>query len=99
MTTLDKIAEEVRAHAQRPALAALAANLLARLAESELRHLSSEVVGQRIREAGLSREDASFPSGNLFEILERGPESDVDHALVAALAVTHWVDLPGARRA
>jgi hypothetical protein len=99
MTTLDKIAEEVRAHAQRPALAALAANLLARLAESELRHLSSEVVGQRIREAGLSRDDASFPSGNLFEILERGPESDVDHALVAALAVTHWVDLPGARRA
>ena len=99
MTTLDKIAEEVRAHAQRPALAALAATLLARMAESELRHLSPDAVGQRIRELGLPREDANFPSGNVFEILERGPESEVDHALVAALAVSHWVDLPGPRRA
>lgn len=99
MTTLDKIAEEVRAHAQRPALAALAATLLARMAESEVRHLSPEAVGQRIRELGIAREDAAFPSGNLFEILERGPESEVDHALVAALAVSHWVDLPGPRRA
>ncbi|MCA9575493.1 MAG: hypothetical protein R3B40_30845 [Polyangiales bacterium] len=100
MTTLaDKIADEVRAHPQRPALAALSAALLARLAESELRHLSPDAVSQRVREAGIARTDADFASGNVLDILERGPESDLDHALIAALAVSHWVDLPGARRA
>lgn len=98
-TLADKIAEEVRGHAQRPALAALAATLLARLAESQLHHLGPDAVSQRVRELGVDRADAAFPSGNVLEILERGPESDVDHALVAALAVSHWVDLPGARRA
>src|SRR5690606_37403390 len=57
-----------------------------------------DAVSQRVLELGLPREDATFASGNLFDILERGPESDLDHALDAALAVSHWVDLPGPRR-
>ncbi len=99
MTTLaDKIAAEVRSHPSRPPLAALAASMLTRLAEAELRYVSADVAAQRVRDAGIPREEADFPSGNVFEILERGPESEVDHALLSALAVSHWVDLPGTRR-
>lgn len=99
MTTLDKIAEEVRAHAQRPALAALAANLLARLAESELRHLSRGGGPAHPRGGPLAR-GRELPLRQNLEILERGPRVRRGPR-AGGRASRHALggDLPGARRA
>ncbi|UJR79589.1 hypothetical protein [Sandaracinus amylolyticus] len=82
-----RIADEVRAHAARDALGALALDVLSRQAEGRVLFAGREFVEKRAAEHGVERDQAQTGAGNLLGVLERGPESDVERATVTAFAV------------
>lgn len=82
-----RTADEVRAHAARDALGALALDVLSRQAEGRVLFAGREFVEKRAAEHGVRREDAQTGAGNLLGVLERGPESDLERATVTAFAV------------
>lgn len=69
------------------ALAALAYDVLSRQAEGRALFAGREYVEARADAHDVAREKAETSAGNLRTILERGPESALERALVAAFAV------------
>jgi hypothetical protein len=82
-----RAAEIARAHEHREKLGALALDVLSRQAEGRVMFAGKEYVAARAEEHAVSREAAETPAGNLLGVLERGPDSSIELALVAALAV------------
>jgi len=83
---------EVRSHAHASKLAALALDVLSRQAEGRLLFAGRDFVDARAGEYGVERDDAATAGGNLLGILERGPATPFEHALVAAFAVAGFGD-------
>ncbi|HBQ15060.1 MAG TPA: hypothetical protein DEF51_29360 [Myxococcales bacterium] len=68
-------------------LAALALDLLSRQAEGRTFYAGEKLVAARAEAHGVTREAAATEAGNLLAILERGPDTPLERALVAAFAV------------
>jgi hypothetical protein len=83
----DAIAKEAREHASKGPLGALALDVLSRQAEARVLFAGREFVDKRAGEHGVTHESARANAGNLRSILERGPETDSERALVAAFAI------------
>lgn len=77
----------VRGASRRSSLAALAYDMLSRQAEGRAFYAGKKLVQGRAEEHGVSHDDAATESGNLLAILERGPETPLERALVVAFAV------------
>ncbi len=84
---VDAALRAVRATAHRPRLAALAYDLLSRQAEGRAFYAGKKLLEGRAEEHGVSHDDGATEAGNLLAILERGPESPLERALVVAFAV------------
>jgi len=84
---LQRAAEEVSAHSARDALAALCFDLLGRQAEGRVLFSGHEFVEARAREHSVDRALAVTSAGNLIDVLERGPSTSRERALVAAFGV------------
>jgi len=82
-----RAAAEVREHGGPDTVAAFAFDILSRQAEGKALFAGKKHVETRAEEHGMSRDDADTGRGNLLEILERGPESAAEYALVGAFAV------------
>ena len=76
-----------RDHAHAGAMAALAYDLLSRQAEGRTLLSGRELVATRATEHGVDRDAAATDAGNLVAILERGAQSPIERALIAAFAV------------
>lgn len=76
-----------REHPRRAALGALAFDILSRQAEGGTLFAGREFVQGRAEAHGVSRESADAGGVNLLSILERGPESPRERALVVAFAI------------
>lgn len=84
---LERAAKEARGHRERKALGALALDVLSRQAEARVLFAGREFVQKRAEEHEASRERASTSAGNFVGILDRGPETDAERALVVAFAI------------
>lgn len=84
---IEKIAAEAREHPHKGPLGALAFDVLSRQAEARVLFAGREFVDKRASEHGVTRENAGSAHGNLRTILERGPETDTERALVATFAL------------
>ena len=82
-----RAAEQAREHPQRPALSALAFELLSRQAEGRTLFAGKEHVDALAESHGVDRDNAVVGDENLLGILERGPARKSERALVAAFAV------------
>src|SRR5690606_23450248 len=72
---------------RRRKLAALAYDVLSRQAEGRAEYAGQKLIRGRAEEHGVTHEDAVTGAGNLLAILERGAQSALERALVAAFAV------------
>lgn len=86
---IDAAAAAVRAApaARREKLGALAYDVLSRQAEGRVEYAGQPLVRGRAEEHGVSHEDAATEAGNLLAVLERGAQTALERALVAAFAV------------
>lgn len=80
--------QAVRRAEHRASLAALAYDMLSRQAEGRAFYAGQKLLRGRAEEHGVSVESAATEAGNLLSILERGPETALERALVAAFAVS-----------
>ena len=95
---LERAAEEVASHAERRALGALCFEVLSRQAEGRVLFTGREFVEARAREHGVDRARAGTSAGNLLDVLERGPGTPRERALVAAFGVAGLGAALGAAR-
>jgi len=79
--------EVARAHPARAKLAGLCFELLSRQAEGRTRLSGKKLVRGRAKERDLDESEAESEGGNVVRILTRGPDTPLEHALVAAFAV------------
>ncbi len=84
---IGKIAALACAHSERAKLGALALDVLSRQAEARVLFAGREFVDKRATEHDVTHESAATSAGNLRTILERGPETELERALVAAFAL------------
>ncbi len=84
---LQKAAAVTRTLEHGDALAELCYDLLGRQAEGQRLFSGEKFVKGRAKAHGVQRDSAETPLGNLLTVLERGPESPAQWALVAALFV------------
>lgn len=84
---VDAALRAVRGASHRASLAALAYDMLSRQAEGRAFYAGKKLVQGRAEEHGVSHDDAGTEAGNLLAILERGPETALERALVVAFAV------------
>src|SRR5687768_15842055 len=78
----------VKAAAERKKLGALAYDVLSRQAEGRAVYAGQPMIRARAEEHGVERDAAATEAGNLVSILERGAETPIERALVAAFAVS-----------
>ncbi len=71
----------------RASVRALAYDVLSRQAEGRAEYAGQKLIRGRAEEHGVKHEDAATDAGNLVAILERGAQSPLERALVAAFAV------------
>ncbi len=83
----DSLLEELRAHPHREPLGALALDVLGRQAEGRTQFVGRDHVQKRAEELGVERARAGSSLANALDVLERGPKSERERALVASLAV------------
>jgi hypothetical protein len=83
----DRLSAEVRAHAAGAQLGAFAYDVLSRQAEGKVLFAGREVVRARAEAHSIERDAAQTSAGNLLTILERGAETDIERAMLAAFAV------------
>jgi len=84
---VERAAAEVAAHGARRGLGALCFEVLSRQAEGRVLFAGREFVEARAREHALERASAGTSVGNLLDVLERGPGTPRERALVAAFGV------------
>jgi hypothetical protein len=82
---LDRAASVARTLEHADALGALCLDVLGRQAEGRSLYAGAKFIKGRAKEHGVTRGEAETPLGNLLEMLERGPQSNLERALVAAL--------------
>ena len=82
---LDRAASVARTLEHAEALAALCLDVLGRQAEGRSLYAGAKFIKGRAKEHGVTRDEAETPLGNLLEMLERGPQSNLERALIAAL--------------
>lgn len=75
-------------------LTALARNVILPLASSRSSALNPSAVAIHAEEAKLSREEAESAYGNVMDVLSRGPETEQERALCAALCAHVVADAP-----
>jgi hypothetical protein len=85
---VERAVEAVRQLEARAPVAALAYDVLSRQAEGRTFYAGKKLARTRAEEHGVDRDMAETGVGNLLAILERGAESPLERALVAALAVS-----------
>lgn len=85
---VERAIEAVRGQHERARLAALAYDVLSRQAEGRAFYAGKKLAQTRAAEHGVERDAAETAAGNLLAILERGAESSLERALVAALYVS-----------
>jgi len=78
---------EVEAQAQNPSLALLAYNVLSTQAEGGSLFSGKKFMTRRAKKHGVNRDGAVTELGNLLTIMEKGPNSNIEWALVAAFAI------------
>ena len=83
----DPLLEELRTHAHRGPLGALALDVLGRQAEGRTQFVGREHVKKRAADLGVERESAKTSLCNVLDLLERGPETERERRVVASLAV------------
>lgn len=81
------LVEELRAHPSRRSLGALALDLVMRQGEGRTQFVGREHVRRLAAEHGVERQAAATTLGNVLDLLERGPETARERALVCSLAV------------
>ncbi|GAC1352715.1 MAG: hypothetical protein NVSMB1_18360 [Polyangiales bacterium] len=81
---LAQAAEVARLHPHAEKLAAIAADVAGRLADSRGRHAKESDIEEIAKQAGLDREQAETEFGNVFAILQRGAEDLAERAIVGA---------------
>jgi hypothetical protein len=84
---LDKGASIARTLEHADALGALCYDVVGRQAEGRSLFAGEKFIAGRAELHGVRRQDAQTPVGNLLAALERGPDSGVQFALIAALFV------------
>ncbi|HJL19102.1 MAG TPA: hypothetical protein RMH99_25790 [Sandaracinaceae bacterium LLY-WYZ-13_1] len=84
---VERAVEAVRAKEAPAALAALAHDVLSRQAEGRTFYAGPKLARTRAEEHGVDRDAAETEAGNLLAILERGADTALERALVAAFAV------------
>ena len=85
LADLDRVASVARTLSRGDALAALCYEVLGRQAEGHTLFSGAKFVGGRAHVHGVTNANADTPFGNLLSLLKRGPESDLERALIAAL--------------
>lgn len=83
----ERAIEIARAHPARAKLAGLCFELLSRQAEGRTLLSGKKLVAGRAKERDLATSEADTDAGNVVRILSRGPDTPLEHALVAAFAV------------
>ncbi|MEM9189067.1 MAG: hypothetical protein AAGF12_07815 [Myxococcota bacterium] len=86
-TEIEETAGIVQTHPAVTKLSRLAFDILSRQGESQAVVVGKPYVERRAEEHGLGPEEAKTDGGDVLDILERGPESDRERAVVSALAV------------
>jgi hypothetical protein len=88
LAVLDRqtVLAEVLAHPHRVRLGKLCFDVLSRQAEGKVVFVARDWLDARVREHGLSREEAECALGNVIVVLERGPETARERQLISALA-------------
>lgn len=82
-----RAAVEVEKHPDSVALSLLAHEILFRQAERRILYAGKEYMLTCAQEYGIDYQKAQTTCGNLLTILERGPDTNVEWALIAAFAV------------
>jgi hypothetical protein len=95
---VERAAAEVVAHGERRGLGALCFEVLSRQAEGRVLFAGREFVEARAREHAVDRARAGTSVGNLLDVLERGPGTARERALVAAFGVAGLGAVLGATR-
>ncbi len=83
----EKLIGEVRSHPNGARIAAYCFEVLSAQAEGRALYAGRRMMRARASNHRLTREDTECSSGNVLEILERGPERSAEWALVSAFAV------------
>ncbi len=100
---LERAASVAPALAQADKLASLVYELLGRQAEGRSLFSGEKFIAGRAEEHGVEREAAETPLGDVLAMLERGPESAMQWALLSALYVRGFAQAvqarPGERKA
>jgi hypothetical protein len=96
---LDRAASVARTLKDGDALGALCYDVLGRQAEGRGLFSGSKFVNGRANAHGVNQARADTPLGNLLPLLKRGPESDLERALVAALFMRGFAGAVAARPA
>ncbi|MFW5925395.1 MAG: hypothetical protein ACOC9O_02300 [Myxococcota bacterium] len=81
-----RASELARSHPHRSALSALAFDVLSRQGQARMAFTGREFLETRAAEHGVERAMADTEGGNLLTLLERGPQTEGERALIAAFA-------------
>jgi hypothetical protein len=84
---LEQAASVARSLDRGAALAALCYDVLGRQAEGQSLFTGKKFLSGRAKAVRVTHQDAETPLGNLLAVLERGPQSSLEYALVVALYV------------
>jgi hypothetical protein len=83
----DPLLEELRTHAHRGPLGALALDVLGRQAEGRTQFVGREHVKRRAADLGVERDASKTSLCNVLDLFERGAETERERRVVASLAV------------
>lgn len=86
-TDTERVARVVSEHPHAGALGRLAFRVLSRQAEGGSLFSGKKYMRRQARAYGVTRSVAETPVGNLLQVLERGPDSDLERALVGGFAL------------
>ena len=90
---LERAVTCLREHPRGTALGGFAYAVLSGQSERRLAPASASVLQSAAQEFGIEREQAATPAGNVFTILEQGPNNTLEAALVGACAVAGFGEL------
>ncbi len=89
---LERAAQLARSHEHAQALAALTFDLVSRQAEGRVLYTGERFVSSRAEAHGVDAKMAETPLGSVLTVLDRGPETRAQWALLSALYVRGVVD-------
>lgn len=84
---VERAAADVRDHPEGQSLGLLVWDVLGRQTEARSHRGSKQLVRRRAKKHGIARQSANTGLGNLLGVLEKGPQTPPERALLAAYAV------------